>query len=187
MSGEHNFEAFAKMYHNDKLAEVAECHKTTIYAYKKGKPIPSDIVIRIADHYKVSTDKVLGRVLPAEALTKENFPNARPNVAFTVSQKQIDHAKENRELKFNREILRKQIAELEQQLTERTVERDNIAADRDHLIERCKSMSERYQHLDTEERRKQEQTTIAQDSATLIELRRLRNILQSIHFLSEEK
>lgn len=182
MSGEHNFEAFAKMYNNDKLAEVAECHKSTVYAYKKGNPIPSDVVIRIADYYKVSTDRVLGRVLPAEALTKENFPNARPSVAFTVSETQLDHAKENRELKFNNEMLKKQITELNEKIAIYV----RRVAEFDEIHRRQSAELKSLQEL-------QEQTipnpvlNTAMTPAQIAEITRLRAILQSIHFLSEEK
>lgn len=180
MSGEHNFKLFANKYSNETLCAIAQCHVSTLIAYKGGRNIPSDILIRIADHYKVSVDKVLGRVLPAEALTAENFPTARPNVAFTVSEDQLDHAKENRELKFNNELLKKQITELNEKIaiyTRRVAEFDEI-----HRRQNAELKS-----LQAYKDATPEPTATKANSAERDEYIRLKAILQSIHFLSEEK
>ena len=183
MSGEHNFKLFADKHSTEEIAKVTGYHPSTVYAYKKGKAIPSDFLIQLADHYKTSTDKVLGRVLPAEALTAENFPTTRPSVAFTVSEAQIDHARENRELKFNMEIRNKQIEELKKEivnLSEKvaslTTERDSVAKNRDQLYEELKAS-----------KTQPDTTATVANALEKSELGRLRAILQSIHFLSEEK
>ena len=182
MSGEHNFKLFANKYSTEEIAKVTGYHPSTVYAYKKGKAIPSDFLIQLADHYKTSTDKVLGRVLPAEALTAENFPTTRPNVAFTVSEAQIDHAKENRELKFNNEMLKKQITELNEKIAIYV----RRVAEFDEIHRRQSAELKSLQEL-------QEQTipnpvlNTAMTPAQIAEITRLRAILQSIHFLSEEK
>ena len=179
MSGEHNFKLFADKHSTEEIAKVTGYHPSTVYAYKKGKAIPSDFLIQLADHYKTSTDKILGRVLPAEALTAENFPTVRPNVAFTVSETQLDHAKENRELKFNLEMLKKQNAELNEKIAiyvRRVAEFDEIHR---------KQSAE----LKTLQMPSPGQILITEDAVNALqtEIKRLKAMLQTIHYLSEEK
>lgn len=112
MRGQHNFKRFAEKYTNKELAEIAHVQASTMSGYKNGSPIPSTVVLTLAEHFKCSTDKILGRIIPAEMLTEENFPTARPNVVFTVSERQ-----QLKEAKANYETLLKELTELKQQNT----------------------------------------------------------------------
>ena len=119
MSGQHNFKRFAMPYTNKELAEIAHVQPSTMSGYRSGSPIPSTVILTLAEHFKCSTDKILGRIIPAEMLTEENFPTARPNVMFTVSERQqLKEAEANHKtLAFAHETLLKELTELKQQNT----------------------------------------------------------------------
>ena len=107
--GQHNFKSFANNYTIAELSRITGAHASTISGYRTGGTIPSNFLILIADHFKVSTDRVLGRVIPAEALTEENFPTARPNVEYTITEELLTHKQQIATLK-------KRIRELEAEL-----------------------------------------------------------------------
>lgn len=46
----------------ESAANALAIHRETLYAYERGdRPIPSDVLLRMADLYGVSVDAILGR------------------------------------------------------------------------------------------------------------------------------
>lgn len=187
------FADFCKGKDLKEMAEAVQCHPSTLYNYKKGKSIPSDLLIRIADHYKVTTDRVLGHLVPKELVNDQAYP-ARPPVIHTVTTEQQDLAQLNKELAFKYDALQKELAseKLKTQLLRE--ENGSICTRNNKLIEDLQTViSNRNKENNELTLKLQAKTTgVCTQQANpkpndFPELLRLKALMQSIHFLSEEK
>lgn len=181
-----NFADFCKGKDLKEMAEAVQCHPSTLYNYKKGKSIPSDLLIRIADHYKVTTDRVLGHLVPKELVNDQAYP-ARPPVIHTVTTEQQDLAQLNKELAFKYDTLQKELAseKLKTQLLRE--ENGSICNRNNGIIEDLQnSLGNRSKQCEELKQRLQQPMQDPKPN-DFPELLKLKALMQSIHFLSEEK